>query len=283
MLNQKGFNSKMFNRSMSKKVLFSAVMGSLLMLAMQPSIAFTLSGSDEEKGLAIAVESDSRNIGWNDSQTAMTMTLRNKQGDESRRELRLKSLEVQGDGDKSITVFDSPKDVKGTGLMSYSHITKSDDQWLYLPALKRIKRISSRNKSGPFMGSEFAFEDLSSFEVEKYEYKYLGEEKANGLDSYKSEMIPVYKHSGYSKIVVWLDKKEFRIQKMDFYDRKKSLLKTQVFEDYKLYLDQYWRAHKNLMTNHQTGKSTILEFSEYKFQTGLKDSQFSKNSLKRVR
>ena len=267
----------------SKKIFFSAIMGSLLAFAIQPSFAFTLSGSDEEKGLAIAQESDSRNIGWNDSQTAMSMTLRNKQGDESRRELRLKSLEVQGDGDKSMTVFDSPKDVKGTGLMSYSHITKSDDQWLYLPALKRIKRISSRNKSGPFMGSEFAFEDLSSFEVEKYKYKYIGEEKANGLDAYKSEMIPVYKHSGYSKIVVWLDKKEFRIQKMDFYDRKKSLLKTQVFEDYRLYLDKYWRAHKNLMTNHQTGKSTILEFSEYKFQTGLKDVQFSKNALKRIR
>ncbi len=275
--------NKQMKEKLSKKMLFSAVMGSLLMLAIQPSFAFTLTGSAEEKGLAIAQESDSRNLGWNDSQTAMTMTLRNKQGDESRRELRLKSLEVQGDGDKSMTVFDSPKDVKGTGLMSYSHITKSDDQWLYLPALKRIKRISSKNKSGPFMGSEFAFEDLSSFEVDKYEYKYLGEEKANGLDSYKSEMIPVYKHSGYSKIVVWLDKKEFRIQKMDFYDRKKSLLKTQVFEDYKIYLGKYWRAHKNLMTNHQTGKSTTLEFSDYKFQTGLKASQFSKNALKRIR
>ncbi len=266
-----------------KKGALGIILSGLIMLMVQPSYAFTLQGDAAQKGLAIAKESDSRDQNWHDSQVSMTMTLRNKQGDESKRKLRLKSLEVKGDGDKGLTIFDSPKDVKGTGFMNYSHIQKADDQWLFLPALKRIKRISSKNKSGPFMGSEFSYEDLSSFEVEKYSYAYLGDEVVNGLDSYKSEMIPTYKHSGYSKVIVWLDKQEFRVQKLEFYDRKKSLLKTQVLSEYRQYLGQYWRSHKSFMENHQTHKTTLLEFSDYKFKTGLKEAQFSKNALKRIR
>ncbi|MEJ1408739.1 MAG: outer membrane lipoprotein-sorting protein, partial [Candidatus Sedimenticola sp. (ex Thyasira tokunagai)] len=134
----------------------------------------------EEKGLAIAKESKARDIGWSDMQADMKMILRNKQGQESLREIRLKSLELESDGDKSLSIFDKPRDVKGTAFLSFSHPVGADDQWLYLPALKRVKRISSRNKSGPFMGSEFAYEDLTSFEVEKYSYKYIGDETVNG-------------------------------------------------------------------------------------------------------
>ena len=124
--------------------------------------------SPEEKGLAIAQEMDRRDRGWKDQRATLVMTLRNRQGQESRRALRINTLEVDDDGDKSLTVFDSPRDVKGTAFLSFTHSTKPDDQWLYLPALKRVKRISSRNKSGSFMGSEFAYEDLSSQEVEKF-------------------------------------------------------------------------------------------------------------------
>ncbi len=105
----------------------------------------------EEKGLAIAKESKARDIGWSDMQAGMKMILRNKQGQESLREIRLKSLELESDGDKSLSIFDKPRDVKGTAFLSFSHPVGADDQWLYLPALKRVKRISSRNKSGPFM------------------------------------------------------------------------------------------------------------------------------------
>ena len=97
----------------------------------------------------------------------MVMTLKNRAGKTSRRIIRIKTLESKGDGDKSLSLFDEPADVKGTSMLTYSHGLKPDDQWLYLPALKRVKRINSRNKSGPFMGSEFAFEDLGSQEVEK--------------------------------------------------------------------------------------------------------------------
>ena len=126
--------------------------------------------SAQEKGLAIAKERKLRDLGWGDSTGDMSMILRNAQGDEVERKMRLKSLEIVDDGDKSVTIFDQPLDVKGTAFLSFSHAIEPDDQWMYLPKLSKVKRIRSRNKSGPFMGSEFAFEDMSSFEIEKYNF-----------------------------------------------------------------------------------------------------------------
>ena len=79
----------------------------------------------------------------------MKMILKNRAGNTSVRTIRTKTLEVSGDGDKSLSIFDEPADVKGTAMLTYSHGLEPDDQWLYLPAIKRVKRISSRNKSGP--------------------------------------------------------------------------------------------------------------------------------------
>jgi len=237
----------------------------------------------EQKGLVIITEADRRDQGWQDSSANMMMTLRNKQGKESVREIRVKNLEVIGDGDKGLTVFDTPRDVKGTAFLTYSHALEPDEQWIFLPALKRVKRISSSNKSGPFMGSEFAYEDISSFEIDKYSYVYLRDETVNGQDYFVLETRPQYKHSGYTKSHVWIDKAEYRIQKIDFYDRKDSLLKIQVFTDYQQYLDQYWRAHTMTMVNQQNGKSTTLKWGEYTFRTGLSDKDFEKNDLKRQR
>ncbi|CAH1535455.1 Outer membrane lipoprotein-sorting protein [Vibrio jasicida] len=241
------------------------------------------SWADETKGLEIAQERKARDEGWRDSVATMQMILRNAQGESSTRAMRLKSLEVVDDGDKGLTIFDEPRDVKGTAFLNHSHTVGSDDQWLYLPALKRVKRIASRNKSGPFMGSEFAYEDLSSFEIEKYRFNYLKDDAIKGQDTFVLEQIPTDKNSGYTKQVVWLDKAHYRPMKVEFYDRKGALLKTLVFSDYKQYLNQYWRAHTMAMTNHQTGKSTELTTSELTFQTGLKDTDFNKNILKRVK
>ena len=138
------------------------------------SLPFSVQGgTPQQRGLEIATEAERRDSGFHDSTASMKMLLRNKQGQESTRDIRVRTLEQVDDGDKSLTIFDQPADVKGTAFLSFTHKTGPDDQWLYLPALKRVKRISSRNKSGPFMGSEFAYEDISSQELEKYTYKYL--------------------------------------------------------------------------------------------------------------
>ena len=135
----------------------------------------------------------------------MKMILRNRQGQESLRDIRIKTLEVSGDGDKSLSIFDNPRDIKGTAFLSYTHALKPDDQWLFLPALKRTKRIASANKSGPFMGSEFAYEDLTSQEVEKYSYKWLRDELIDDRDTWVIETYPQYENSGYTRRVVWMD------------------------------------------------------------------------------
>ena len=237
----------------------------------------------EEKGLAIAVEADNRDSGFADYTNNVQMILRNKHGQESTRVIRSKTLEVDGDGDKSQTIFDEPRDVKGTALLSFTHKEGPDDQWLYLPALKRVKRIASDNKSGPFMGSEFAYEDISSQEVEKYTYKFLRDDTLDGLEVFVFERYPVDKKSGYTRQIIWLDKEHYKERKIEFYDRKNSLLKTLVFNDYHQYLDKFWRAHDMYMENHLTGKSTRLVQSNYEFNTGLTDRDFDKNSLKRAR
>ncbi|MCU7919303.1 MAG: outer membrane lipoprotein-sorting protein [Candidatus Thiodiazotropha sp. (ex Dulcina madagascariensis)] len=252
-----------------------------MLLMFTPTL--TLAVTAEERGLEIANEIEVRDTGFHDFKAAMTMLLRNKHGEESLRDMRNQTLEVENDGDKTLVIFDEPRDVKGTALLSFSHKAGDDDQWLYLPALKRVKRIASRNKSGPFMGSEFAYEDISSQEVEKYTYQFIEESDYEGKPCFLIERYPVDPNSGYTRQQVWVDQERYISLKIDYYDRKNALLKTLVFRGYRQYLDQYWRADEMYMENHQTGKSTLLTWKQYDFRTGLTDGDFNKNSLKRAR
>ena len=270
--------NKLMNKIFTSLALTAATTVSMAAHAFELDASLT----PEQQGLAISQASKDSDEGWQDMQGEMNMVLRNKQGQESVRAVRMSSLEVQGDGDKSLSVFDEPRDVKGTAFLSFSHAVGADEQWLYLPALKRVKRIASRNKSGPFMGSEFAYEDLSSFEVEKYTYKYVGTEACGELQCYVVENYPVDKNSGYTRRIAWIDTEELRAQKVDFYDRKNSLLKTLTYEGYKEYEGKHWRPDLMKMVNHQSGKSTDLAWSGYRFKTGLKDADFNKNTLKRA-
>ncbi len=262
----------------SAKLLVSAVLFSSATFS-----ASVLANEAAEKGLKISKESKARDIGWTDSTAELKMTLKNQHGETSTRQMRLKSIELLDDGDKSLTIFDSPNDVKGTAFLSFSHLEGNDDQWLYLPALKRVKRISSRNKSGSFMGSEFSFEDLTSFEVEKYTYEYLRDEPCNNETCWVIVQYPVDKYSGYKRRIVWIDQSEYRVHKTEFYDRKDTLLKTLTFSDYQQHLGKFWRANQLEMVNHQSGKSTFLEYNDLKLKTGLDDKDFNKNALKRAR
>ncbi len=239
--------------------------------------------SAEEAGLRIATEARDRDEGFGNFTARQTMVLRNKQGRESRRQLRIKVLEVADDGDKSLFVFDEPRDVKGTALLVHARRQGSDDQWLYLPALKRVKRISSSNRSGSFMGSEFSYEDLGAPEVEKFRYRYLRDEACGELTCTLVEAVPVEKGSGYSRQVVWRDGEAFRTWKIDYYDRKDAHLKTLTVEGYRQYLDRHWRAEKMTMVNHLTGKSTVLTWSDLEFRTELDERDFTQTRLKRAR
>ncbi|MCP3689652.1 MAG: outer membrane lipoprotein-sorting protein [Gammaproteobacteria bacterium] len=266
--------------TLSKQIRFYCVCAFLIM----GLSAFTISAQAAEyNGLEIAQAAQEYDEGFGDSTADMVMILKNKKGDTSTRYIRISILEVKGDGDKSLSIFDEPNDVKGTAMLTYSHGVDPDDQWLYLPALKRVKRINSSNKSGPFMGSTFAFEDLSSQEVEKYSYRLVGEESCGDWQCFVIERIPAYKHSGYTRQVTWIDKEGYRVVKAEYYDRKKALLKTLTSSDFQQYLGHYWRPGVMDMLNHQNGKSTRLEWKNYQFQTGLKDRDFRSQALKRLK
>ncbi|MBL1277258.1 MAG: outer membrane lipoprotein-sorting protein [Ectothiorhodospiraceae bacterium] len=246
---------------------------------------FAFAKTDEQKGFDISARSDRSDRGFGDSQVKLKMILRNAAGSESTRTLILKILEIpdESSGDKSIIIFDRPADIRGTALLSHAKILDPDNQWLYLPALKRIKRISSVNKSGPFVGSEFAFEDLTASELNKYTYKYIASEYCGTLKCDVVERYPQYKYSGYKRQLVWIDQNEKQIRKIEYYERRGELLKTLVIDKYKKYQKNTWRAHYFVMDNHQTGKSTELIYSDYKFNTGLKDKDFRKDALRSSR
>ena len=181
------------------------------------AMATTHAQSAEERGLEIAKAAEKADEGFGSSIVELKMTLKNKNGQTSERFLSTRTLELTEDGDKSLIVFESPKDVKGTATLTFTHKVGADDQWLYLPSIKRVKRISSNNKSGPFVGSEFAYEDLSSQEVEKYSYKFLKEDG----DLLVVEQDPVDPKSGYTRrVATYNQSKGYRLEKVDFYDRK---------------------------------------------------------------
>ncbi|RMF10252.1 MAG: outer membrane lipoprotein-sorting protein [Alphaproteobacteria bacterium] len=236
-----------------------------------------------DKGVRLAREADARFSGFGDSVAAMHMILRNARGDEAVRALRIKTLEVDGEGDRSLVIFDQPRDIAGTALLSHSRGVEPDDQWLYLPELKRVKRISGANRSGPFMGSEFAFEDLTAPEVAKYDHLWLRDAPCGPFTCHVIERRPRYTGSGYSRQEVWLDSAELRPMRVDFFDRRGDHIKTLTYGDYRLYEGRFWRAHDLFMENLRTGKSTRLVVSQFAFRTGLSEADFSRASLKRVR
>ena len=238
-----------------------------------------------EKGKRIADNLSDDQDGYVDSTSTMKMILINKKGDETVREMHSKSMEgVAPEGDKSLMVFDSPRDQKGTAMLTHAHDDKDNEQWLYLPALKKVKKIASNKKSGSFMGSEFSFEDIGGGgSTDDYTYTWLRDEVLDGKDCYVSQSIPNDKNSGYTKIISWIEKDNGRVHKVEFYDRKKSHLKTMTMTGYQVYKGDQDRPSELYIVNHQTGKSTKMQMTDYAFDVGLSDKAFTKNSLQRAR
>ena len=239
--------------------------------------------ADAERGLAIAREMDTTDRGFGDSTATMKMVLVDASGGERLRELRAKTLEGSDDGDKLLAIFETPLDVRGTVFLSHTHAERADDQWLFLPALKRVKRIAPANKSSPFMGSEFSYEDLASTEVEKYSYAYRGDERYEGEVRFLLERVPVDSESGYRRQLVWVDRERYLPLKIEYYDRRGQKLKTLELRDYRQHLGRYWRAHEARMENHQSGKRTILHWEDIRFQQGLSEQDFLPASMARAR
>ena len=241
--------------------------------------------SADEKAMSIVLESEARDSGFADMNVKVEMILQDRRGHESTRILEISQIEMPEDGDRSLVVMKSPPAIRGTALLSHAHRAKDDEQWIYLPAVSRVKKIASRNKSGPFLSSTFAYEDLLSPEIEKFSYQFLHDDTIDGREHWVIERIPADKNSGYSRQEVWYDQERYTAARIVYFDKQKSLLKTLETYDWRLLHDKYWKPHSMRMTNHQTGKSTKLVWHEYKLLNNAfsANRDFSIPALRRAR
>lgn len=233
---------------------------------------------DEKKGLEIYTKQFLLDEGWKDMETDMDMRLYDARGQESRRKVHKAILEDSEAPDKTVGIFLEPADIRGTVMLTWEQSYGADEQWLYLPALKRTKKINAENKSGSFLGTEFAWEDISTTELSKYHYKFLRDEG----DTWVVERVPVYSFSGYSRQVTWVDKNNYQTVKIEFYDKKGDLLKTLELSDFQHIEDKYWRPLHFEMMNHQNKKRTVLQLTPYKADTGIDPKMFTSFGLQRL-
>lgn len=217
--------------------------------------------------------------GYESSVSKTTMILRNAQGEENIRKMQMYKLE-NINGDKSLINFLYPNDIKDTKLLSYEVIGGDDKQWLYLPALKRIKRISSRNKSGSFMASEFSYEDISSGNYKNYTYNGDVVSVRLGRKDYLTvQRIPKDKNSGYKRQIIYIEPKTYLARYGEYFDKQNRLLKKVYFKSYKL-IDGVQRIVKIQMHNVQNNKTSILLWDEDTIKQNLKDKDFKKRELR---
>jgi outer membrane lipoprotein-sorting protein len=235
----------------------------------------------QTKGREIAEKANATQRNFGDESVSSTMYLISASNDTVTRHLKNYTIEREKQLDYSIVQFLNPPDVRGTGLLTYQNPAGDDKQWLYLPELRRVKKISSKNKSGAFMASEFSYEDITGNTLDKFDYTFLGEEELNGQLCYVVERVPNYKNSGYLKIKSWYSKADYLMQRNEYTDRKNTLLKVQTFHGWKKYGSSF-RSDRIEMRNLQTGKKSIIQFSERKMNTGLKEKDFTKRSLQRI-
>ena len=220
--------------------------------------------------------------GFVDSIGTMTMVIYSDSGDSVERLMETKTLEVEGDGDKQLIVFQNPADVQGSAVLTHSKLVGNDDQWVYLPALRRVRRISSANKSGAFMGSEFAYEDLSAQEFAKFTYEPAGIEEIDGVRYFKIERTPAYERSGYSYQIVWIDDQNYLTHKVEMYDLHRQLYKTQTLSEHKNYFDNYWNPERITIKNHKNGRKTEMITAEKpRFNNGFRDREFDRSAMTR--
>ncbi|MGH8529952.1 MAG: outer membrane lipoprotein-sorting protein [Nevskiales bacterium] len=253
----------------------------LTLLGLSAGPAFAL--SPEEKAQEIIDEGERRAEGFKDMVASAEMLIRNARGHEARRGLDIKILEVP-DGGRSLTVVQAPKDVRGTALLTFSYDHGEDEQWLFLPALKRVKRIAASGRSGPFMGSEFSYEDFSAQSRDKYVYRWLGEETLNGLDCHLIERLPkAATQSGYSRLLTWIEKKELLLQRVHYFDLRNQHIKTLNVTGYSQYQNRWWRAESFVMTNLVTGGASTLTWRDIKFSVGLTERDLDQNALQAAR
>lgn len=214
----------------------------------------------------------------NDTQGELTMTLTNSKGENRVRKLK-QYIKDDGNTEKKIMFFVSPADVKGTSFMNWSYTSgKDDDQWIFLPALKRTKRISSDSKGDYFMGSDFTYDDLGDRHPDEDSHKLLKEENVEGVACYVVESKPKENGYMYSKTITWVSKENFIGVKREFYDPSGKLLKILEIGRFEK-ISGFWTILETEMRNVKKNHSTSMVFSNVKINAGIDDARFTERSM----
>ena len=268
-------------------LLVTALAGSLAVVSSdasamtQPELA--AKGAPATQAAFVLGEIGKKNAGYHDMVSDVDMVMAGADDSETKRHFRIQVLErpSSDDGDRSLLSFDSPADVKGTALLSHAKTDGDDEQWLYLPSTKRVKRIALGNRGGAFLGSEFSYEDLTGADVRKYNWSATGTAACGSATCVTLEGSPKDASSSYSKRVVTVELDSLRVKKVDFFDRSGAPLKSLEYDAYTMVSGKYARATVWTMKNHKTNRKTVLRFSNMRMQTGLSASDLSPSKLDR--
>ena len=225
-----------------------------------------------------------------------TMTLVNKKGQTRVREVIERSKDY-GEVKKSVIVFVTPKDVAGVGYLMFEYPEKSDgtkkdgDNWLYMPAMKKTKRISGSETGGDFMGTDFTYDDMGDRGLKKDDFALLGTENVeveggiggvSSVSCYKVECIAKDKSEKNPRRILWISCDEFLLVKGEFYDRQNELQRTLICSDYGKQ-GGFWKTGKMVMTNVQTDHSTTIEMKNVVYNNAIDDNMFTVSALENGR
>ena len=218
----------------------------------------------------------------------LTMEMTDKRGKSRKRETR-GFRKYYGDEKRTVIFYLSPRNIKDTAFLTYDYpaADKDDDQWLYLPAMRKVRRISASDRGDYFLGTDFSYEDIkleTRVSLDDYSYKTVGEGEVDGKHCLIVESTAVSKdvakELGYSKQESCVDDEIWMIRQTKMWDVQGKLLKTLHVSDIRQ-VDSIWTAHLMEIENHKTGHHTKFTFSDVKYNDGVKDSVFTKNSIKR--
>jgi uncharacterized protein len=217
-----------------------------------------------------------------DTTSQTTMTLTNKSGQSRvRKTFGTTKLESNGIDNKRMTRFLEPTDVKGTVSLLTEHSDKDDDIWIYLPSIKKVRRLVSSNKKDSFVGTDFSYGDVIGHKVNEWTHKIAKEEDVDGKAAYVIESTPrdaaIKASSGYSKRVNWIQKDTFVTLKAMLYDEANELVKEGRFSKFKN-IDPAkgkWQAGQLEMKNVQTEHQTVIHIDEFTVNSGVKDDFFT--------
>ncbi|MBI3561720.1 MAG: outer membrane lipoprotein-sorting protein [Gammaproteobacteria bacterium] len=217
-----------------------------------------------------------------------TMVLINDTGQQrERKNTTLLKLQPNGIDSKLLVRFSTPTDIKGTGFLQVEHSDGDDDLWIYLPALKKSRRLVANNKKDSFVGSDFSYGDISLPKVDQYQHRLLRTESIDDHPCYVIESVPINEavktNSGYSKKLTWVRTDIFLESKVEYYDLSGRLLKTQRVTRYQLVEPDTarWYALHREMINHQTGHQTIINFDKIEAGVAMPDDVFTTRYIER--